>query len=92
MDQLEIDELAALLQTGENPERAAVLSQQYADWQKNLAKQAAQALIPAVKACATIQEVQDLVTAEIVGKSDKFREHLQALASARVTELMFARP
>ena len=90
MDQTEIDELTTLLQSGADPVRAAALSQKFADWQANMSKQDAQASIAAVNACATIADVQAYYATTVVGKSDKFKQHLGALCSTRITILLGA--
>lgn len=87
MDPTEIVELRQLLKDGTNPVRAAHLARHYADWQDNLAKQSAQALIPQIEACTTVAEVLTLAGSEAVGKSAKYKDHVRQLAANRIAAI-----
>ncbi len=84
MTKTELDELSALIASGESSDRAAVLGQQFVDWKRNLAKQEAQSLAPAFEACATIEEVQALAQTKSAGASAETIARIKELARARV--------
>ncbi len=88
MNQADLDELVALIRSGENHDRAHVLAQTFADWKANLAKKAAQDLGPAFAACKDVQAVQSLASQASVGASPKAKERVRQFAQKRLGELL----
>lgn len=89
MTQQELDELIALIQSGANPDRAQTLAQAYADWQRNLAKQAVQAKKNQFDGCKNAAEVVALSAQLLASASPEMAGHVKALASKRFNELAF---
>ena len=85
----ELAELVNLIQNGGDPDRAQALAQAYADWQRNLAKQAIQATIPQFAGCKNPAEILQLSGQLIAAASPEMAAHVKALASKRFNELAF---
>lgn len=87
MNETKLDQLVGLIRSGQSPDLAASLAQEFADWKRNVAKQEAQALQSAFVACATIEEVQSLCALEIAGKSPETVARINELARARAGQI-----
>lgn len=89
MNPNDLAELVNLIQNGGDPDRAQALAQAYADWQRNLAKQAIQATIPQFAGCKNPAEILQITGALLANASPEMSAHVKALASKRFNELAF---
>lgn len=85
----ELAELVTLIQNGGDPDRAQTLAQAYADWQRNLAKQAVQSKKNQFDGCKNPTEILTLTNQLLATASPEMAGHVKALANKRFNELAF---
>lgn len=89
MNPSELAELVNLIQNGGDPDRAQALAQMYADWQRNVAKQAVQAKKNQFDGCKNPAEILTLTNQLLAAASPEMAGHVKAMANKRFNELAF---